>query len=87
MILRVLIEAIDEAVRRAADGPLAGVLEYSDEPLVSIDIVGNPHSSIVDTALTKVTGGRLVKMLTWYDNEWGFSNRMLDLASRLHNVS
>ena len=73
-------EEINALVKAAADGPLAGVLEYTDEPLVSVDLVGNPHSSIFDSSLTKVSNGRMVKVLSWYDNEYGFSNRMLDLA-------
>ncbi len=73
-------EEINEALRAAAAGPLAGVLEATDEPIVSGDLIGNPHSSIVDLALTQVIDGRLVKILSWYDNEWGFSNRMIDLA-------
>ena len=65
------------AYRAAAEGPLKGVLEYSEEPLVSSDIVGNPHSSIFDAALTRVDGTH-VKVVAWYDNEWGFSNRVID---------
>jgi len=69
--------ALDEA---AAAGPLAGILHVERAPLVSTDFIGNPHSSIVDVANTKVIGGNLVKVLSWYDNEWGFSNRMVDLS-------
>jgi len=76
------VEEINAAVKAAADGPLKGLLEYCTEPVVSIDLNGNPHSSIFDSELTKVTGGNLVKVLSWYDNEWGFSNRMIDLAVR-----
>ncbi|HEX6996687.1 MAG TPA: type I glyceraldehyde-3-phosphate dehydrogenase [Gammaproteobacteria bacterium] len=71
-------EEIHQAVRAAAQGELKGVLEYTDEPLVSIDYNHNPASSIYDATLTKVQGKRLVKVCAWYDNEWGFSNRMLD---------
>ncbi len=71
-----------EAYRRASEGALAGVLEYSDEPLVSSDIVGNAHSSIFDSELTEVQG-RHVKVTTWYDNEWGFSNRAAEMLERL----
>jgi glyceraldehyde 3-phosphate dehydrogenase len=60
---------------------MKGVLLCSDEPLVSSDFNGNPHSSIVDTANTTVIGGNMIKVLSWYDNEWGFSNRMLELLS------
>jgi glyceraldehyde 3-phosphate dehydrogenase len=69
---------IDEAVRKASQGALRGVLEFIDEPLVSSDFNHNPASSLYDTSLTKVIEGKLVKVCAWYDNEWGFSNRMLD---------
>jgi len=71
---------INAAMQKAAAGPLKGVLFYCEEPLVSIDFNGNPHSSIFDSQLTKVMGGNLVKVLAWYDNEWGFSKRMGDVA-------
>ena len=74
-------EAVNAAVRAAAEGALAGVLAYTEEPLVSADFNHNPASSIFDAALTKVLPGNLVKVLSWYDNEWGFSNRMLDVAA------
>ena len=64
----------------AADGPLRGILEYSEEPLVSVDFLGNPHSSILDAQSTKVMDGNFAKLLSWYDNEWGYSNRVVDLA-------
>ena len=73
-------EAINDAFRAAADGPLAGILAISDEPLVSIDFTGNPHSSIVDGPSTSVIEGRMVKVLSWYDNEWGYSERVVDLV-------
>jgi glyceraldehyde 3-phosphate dehydrogenase len=73
-------EGINDAMRKAAAGPLAGILEVCDEPLVSIDFRGNPHSSILDAPNTKVLGGRLAKVLAWYDNEWGYSCRVVDLA-------
>jgi len=69
---------IDEAVKKASQGALKGVLEYVDEPLVSSDFNHNPASSLYDSSLTKVIEGKLVKVCSWYDNEWGFSNRMLD---------
>jgi glyceraldehyde 3-phosphate dehydrogenase len=75
------VEELNAAFIAAARGPLAGVLDALDEPLVSSDLIGNPHSSIVDLGLTQVIDGNLVKVLSWYDNEWGFSNRMLDLAA------
>ncbi|MEE9207166.1 MAG: type I glyceraldehyde-3-phosphate dehydrogenase [Gemmatimonadota bacterium] len=74
------VEELNETFRSQAQGPLQGVLEYSDEPLVSIDYVGNPASSIVDGLATAVIGGSLVKVISWYDNEWGYSSRCVDLA-------
>ena len=73
-------DQINEAFRKAAAGPMKGVLEVCDEPLVSIDFLGNPHSSIVDALNTKVLGGNLVKVLAWYDNEWGYANRVVDIV-------
>jgi len=70
---------INDALKAAAAGPLKGILAYSDEPLVSIDLNGNPHSSIVDSSLTSVMEGNMVKVLSWYDNEWGYSCRVRDL--------
>jgi glyceraldehyde 3-phosphate dehydrogenase len=73
-------EAINQAMKTAAEGPLKGVLQFCEEELVSNDFNGNPHSSIFDAALTKVMDNNFVKVLSWYDNEWGFSNRMRDVA-------
>ena len=73
-------DAINAAMRAAADGPLKGILAYTDEPLVSADFLGNPHSSILDALSTKVIDGNFAKVLSWYDNEWGYSNRVVDLA-------
>ncbi len=73
-------DAINAAMKAAADGPLKGILAYSDEPLVSVDFLGNPHSSILDAQSTKVIDGNFAKVLSWYDNEWGYSNRVVDLA-------
>jgi len=75
----VTAEQINEAVKAAAEGPMKGVLRYSEAPIVSIDINHTSESSIFDAPLTKVLDGRLVKVLSWYDNEWGFSNRMVDM--------
>jgi glyceraldehyde 3-phosphate dehydrogenase len=75
--------AVNAAMRAAAEGPLKGVLEYTEAPIVSSDIVGNPHSSIFDASLTAVMDGNLVKVFSWYDNEWGFSNRVVELLQRL----
>ena len=72
-------EDVNAALRAAANGPLKGILAMSDEPLVSIDFKGNPNSSIVDTVYTKVMDGDFVKVVSWYDNEWGYSNRCVDL--------
>ena len=76
----VTADEINAAVRAAADGPLSGVLQYCEDPLVSVDFNGNPHSSIFDAPLTKVMENNFVKVLSWYDNEWGFSNRMRDVS-------
>jgi len=73
-------EAINDAMRAAADGPLKGILEYCDEPLVSIDFLGNRHSSILDAENTRVMDGNFAKLLSWYDNEMGYSSRVVDLA-------
>jgi glyceraldehyde-3-phosphate dehydrogenase/erythrose-4-phosphate dehydrogenase len=71
-------DAINAEVKRAAEGPLKGILEYCTDPIVSSDVVGNPASSVFDSLSTMVLGGNLVKVLSWYDNEWGFSNRVVD---------
>ena len=80
-------EEIDQAMRAASEGELKGVLAYCDEPLVSVDFNHNPASSIYDASLTKILDGRLVKVCAWYDNEWGFSNRMLDTTLALANAA
>ena len=72
-------EEVNAAFKAAADGPLKGLLEYVTAPLVSIDFRGNPHSSMIDSPYTKVMDGDFVKVLSWYDNEWGYSNRCVDL--------
>jgi len=71
---------VNAALREAAEGPLKGILGYTDDPVVSMDMLKNPHSSIVDGLLTQVVGGNLLKVVAWYDNEWGYSNRCIDLA-------
>ena len=73
-------EDINAAMKKWAEGPMEGILQYCDEPLVSIDFNGNPHSSIFDATLTKVMEGTMVKVISWYDNEWGYSSRLRDLA-------
>ena len=80
------VAEVNAAMKSAAEGELKQVLEYSNGPLVSVDFNHNPASSIFDATLTKVTGGTLVKALAWYDNEWGFSNRMLDTTVALMNA-
>jgi glyceraldehyde 3-phosphate dehydrogenase len=78
------VEEINEALRSAAaSGPLAGLLEYNEDPIVSTDIVKNPASSIADSALTAVMDGTMAKVVAWYDNEWGYSNRVADVVQRL----
>ncbi len=76
----VTVEQIHEAVRSAASSErLSGILQYSEQPLVSSDVIGNPYSSVYDAAFTQINGGRFVRTLNWYDNEWGYSNRVCDL--------
>jgi glyceraldehyde 3-phosphate dehydrogenase len=76
-------DEVNEAMREAADGPLSGILAYTEDPVVSTDIVKDPHSSIFDSALTMVIDGRTVKAVSWYDNEWGYSNRCVELAAKV----
>jgi glyceraldehyde 3-phosphate dehydrogenase len=80
-------EAVNEALTAAANGPLKGVLGVSNEPLVSIDYTGNEYSSTADLALTSVLEGRMVKAVSWYDNEWGYSTRVVDLANYIAKVT
>ena len=78
------VEEVNEAVRAVADqGDLAGILQYNEEPLVSTDIQESPYSSIFDAPLTAVIDGTLVKVVSWYDNEWGYSNRVADLVTQV----
>ncbi len=78
------VDEVNEAFRSRADkGDLAGILQYTEDPIVSTDIVGNPYSSIVDGLLTSVIDGTLVKVVSWYDNEWGYSNRVVDVVQRV----
>ncbi len=76
-------EEINAAVRAAAAGPLENILMYTEDPIVSTDIVGDPHSSIFDSEQTMVIDGRMVKVVAWYDNEWGYSNRCVELAAKV----
>jgi glyceraldehyde 3-phosphate dehydrogenase len=78
------VEELNAALKAASEsGPMVGILEYTEDPLVSSDIVTNPHSSIVDAGLTSVIDGTLVKVVSWYDNEWGYSNRVVDLVQKV----
>ncbi len=79
----VTVENVNAAMKAAADGPLAGILSYCTDPIVSSDIIGNSHSSIFDAELTQVMAGRMVKVIAWYDNEWGYSTRVENLIERL----
>ena len=78
----VTIEEVNQAMKEAAEGEMKGVLEYTEDPIVSVDIIQNPHSSIFD-ALSTMVIGKTVKVLSWYDNEWGYSNRVVDLVEKL----
>ena len=73
------VEEVNAALKKASEGPLKGIMQYSDEPIVSCDLNGNEHSSIIDAPLTMVLEGRMAKVLSWYDNEWGYSCRLRDL--------
>jgi len=76
-------DEVNDVLRQASNGPLKGILTMCDEPLVSIDFKGNPFSSIVDSLSTQVMDGDFVKVLSWYDNEWGYSNRCVDLLRKV----
>jgi glyceraldehyde 3-phosphate dehydrogenase len=82
----VTIESVNQAFKAAAGGPLAGVLEYTADPIVSSDIIGNPHSCIFDSLATMVLGDHMVKAVGWYDNEWGYSNRVVDLIVQAQSL-
>ena len=83
----VTVSQINDVVHSASEtGALKNVLEYSTLPVVSTDIIGNPHSSIFDAPFTRVIGGNYVKTLNWYDNEWGYSNRVADLLEVLYKL-
>jgi glyceraldehyde 3-phosphate dehydrogenase len=77
------VDEINQAMRSAAELPMRGILEYNEAPIVSSDIVGNTHSSIFDAPLTQVIDGNFVKVISWYDNEWGYSARVADLIARI----
>ena len=80
---KVTAEEVNAALKSASEGPLQGIMQFVTDPLVSIDFRGNPHSSIIDAAYTKVMDGDFVKVMAWYDNEWGYSNRCVDLLKKL----
>ena len=80
------VEEINSLMKQASTGPLKGILNYNDEPLVSIDFNHDPASSTYDASMTKIIDGTTVKVIAWYDNEWGFSNRMLDTTVALMNA-
>ncbi|GBE29541.1 glyceraldehyde-3-phosphate dehydrogenase [bacterium BMS3Bbin04] len=81
------VEEINEAMKEAAEGSMKGILEYNEDPIVSIDIVGNPHSSIFDAPLTRTMGGgHFIKVFSWYDNEWGYSSRVVDLIAKIASM-
>jgi glyceraldehyde 3-phosphate dehydrogenase len=77
------VASVNDAFRSAADGPLAGIMRYTEDPLVSSDIVGDPHSVIFDAGSTMTVPKRIAKVFGWYDNEWGYSNRLVDVIGRL----
>ena len=79
----VTVESINAAMQAAARGPMKGILQYSVDEIVSSDIIGNSHSSIFDSLLTQVMQDRMVKVISWYDNEWGYSTRVEELVQRL----
>jgi glyceraldehyde 3-phosphate dehydrogenase len=77
------VEEIHAAMRRAAEGPMKGILQFTTDPIVSADVIGNPHSSIYDSLLTQVPQADMVKMIAWYDNEWGYAMRLVDLVAKV----
>ena len=77
---------IREAFRRYANGPLKGILEFTNDPIVSSDITNNPHSAIFDALATKVIGGNFIQILGWYDNEYGYSSRIIDLIKYINSL-
>ena len=78
------VEEVNDALRAASESaPLEGIMQYTEDPIVSTDIISSPFSSIVDSQLTAVIDGTMVKVVAWYDNEWGYSNRLVDLLGRV----
>ena len=82
----VTVDEINAAMKAAAEGSMKGILEYCEDPIVSVDVVGNPHSSIFDSLSTDVMDGNMVKVLSWYDNEWGYSNRAVDVLKKMATI-
>jgi glyceraldehyde 3-phosphate dehydrogenase len=78
---------VNAAMKAAAEGGLKGYLEYTADPIVSSDIIGNPHSSVFDSLATMVIDSNMVKVISWYDNEWGYSSRVADLVAKAHALS
>ena len=83
---KVTVDEVNQAVKKAAEGYLKGILQYCEEPVVSSDIVGNAHSSIFDSLSTKVMEGNMIKVISWYDNEWGYSSRVVDLVIKMAQI-
>ena len=79
----VTVESVNAAMKKASEGGMKGILEYTSDPIVSVDIVGNAHSSIFDSLATMTIGTNMVKIISWYDNEWGYSNRVVDLLVKM----
>jgi glyceraldehyde 3-phosphate dehydrogenase len=77
------VEELNTAMKEAAEGPLTGILSYTEDEIVSTDIVKDPHSSVFDAGQTMVMEGTMVKAVSWYDNEWGYSNRVVELAAKV----
>jgi glyceraldehyde 3-phosphate dehydrogenase len=82
----VTVESVNAAMKKAAEGEMRGILEYMKDPIVSVDIVGNAHSSIFDSLATMTIGTNMVKIISWYDNEWGYSNRVVDLMVKMASI-
>ncbi|MCA9098540.1 MAG: aldehyde dehydrogenase, partial [Planctomycetaceae bacterium] len=83
---KVTKEDVNAAIKAASEGPLKGILQYNEDPIVSSDIIANAHSSIFDAPWTMVIGGNLIKVLSWYDNEFGYSNRTADLVRKIASL-
>jgi glyceraldehyde 3-phosphate dehydrogenase len=81
------VDDVNAAMQGAAEGAMRGILEYTEDPIVSSDVIGNPHSSVFDAAATMQIDGNMVKVIAWYDNEWGYSSRVADLAAKAHALA